>query len=101
MRVTGKDKLADFMKRHPQARGPLKAWLAEAESARWMQWADIKNRYPSADLISGASGKSPGHRVVFNIKGNNYRLVVQVYFNQGNAIIERIGTHAEYSKWKL
>lgn len=98
MRILGRDKLASFMRKHPQARRALEAWLAEAENVCWKQWADIKVRYPSADLIAG---KSAGRRVVFNIKGNDYRLAVQVYFNQGTVVIERIGTHAEYSKWKL
>lgn len=98
MRILGKDKLTSFKKKHPQSRGPLDAWHAEAKDAEWRQWADIKARYPSADLISGTSA---GHRVVFNIKGNDYRLAVQVYFNQGMVVIERIGTHAEYSKWNL
>lgn len=97
MRILSTDKLDGFMKKHPPSRGPLKAWLAEAKAAEWRQWADIKARFPSADLING---KSAGHRVVFNIKGNDYRLAVQVYFNQGMVVIERIGTHAEYSKWK-
>jgi len=98
MRILRKDKLDGFMKKHPQSRGPLKAWLAEAEAAEWRQWADIKARYPAADLIAS---QSSGHRVVFNIKGNDYRLAVLVYFNQGMVVIERIGTHAEYSKWNL
>lgn len=94
MRVVGRDKLETFKKSHPQARGPLDAWLVEAQAAKWEKWADIKARYSSADSV----GKN---RVVFNIKGNNFRLVVLVYYAYGQVIVEKVGTHADYSKWKL
>lgn len=98
MRILGKDKLSSFMKMHPRSRGPLAAWLKEAEAAQWRQWADIKGRHPAADLIGS---KSIGHRVIFNIKGNDYRLAALIYFNQGMIIVERIGTHAQYDKWNM
>lgn len=94
MRVLGRDKLEAFKKKHPQARGPLDTWLAEAGAAEWRKWADIKERYPKADWLGN-------NRVVFNIKGNDFRLVVLVYFQMGQVIVERIGTHAEYDKWQL
>jgi len=94
MRVVGKDKLLAFKKEQPQSRAPLNAWLIEAEEAKWAQWADIKKRYPKADWL----GKN---RVVFDIKGNSFRLVALVYFRMGSVIIERVGTHAEYDKWHL
>lgn len=98
MRVVGRDKLTQFMKKHPQARSPLAGWLAEAESTRWARWADINDRFPTADLVPGGG---IGSRVVFNIKGHDYRLLAQVYFRQHTVVIQRVGTHAEYSKWKL
>lgn len=106
MRILGRDKLVSFMRRHARSRGPLKAWLAEAEKANWTKWADIKARYPSADLIAeGAKSRNArlntGHRVVFNIKGNDFRLLITAYFKHSMVMIERIGTHAQYSKWKL
>lgn len=94
MRVLGRDKLDAFKKKHPQSRVPLNAWLTEAQTANWGQWADIKDRFRSADWLGNG-------RVVFNIKGNDFRLVVQVFFKQGNVIIERVGTHTEYDKWRL
>lgn len=94
MRVTGRDKLEAFKRKHPQSRGPLNAWLAETRNASWQQWADIKALYPRADWIGN-------NRVVFDIKGNKFRLVVIVYFKMGQVIIERVGTHAEYDKWQL
>lgn len=94
MLVVGRQKLIDFMMEHPQARVPLTSWLAEAKEASWAKWADIKSRYRSADLIKDG-------KVVFNIKGNSFRLVVLVYFARGVLKVDRIGTHAEYSKWTL
>lgn len=94
MRVVGRDKLEAFKRKHPQSRGPLDAWLAEARSAQWRKWSDIKVKFPKADWI----GKG---RVVFDIKGNDFRLVVLVYFQMGQVIVERVGTHAEYDKWRL
>ena len=94
MRVVGRDKLEAFKKKQPQSRGPLDAWLAEAKDAKWDKWADIKSRFPKADWLGN-------NRVVFDIKGNDFRLVVLVYFRMGRVIIERVGTHAEYDKWRL
>jgi mRNA interferase HigB len=61
----------------------------EAEDARWQSPADIKARYRSADFL-------PGNRVVFNIKGNHYRLVVKIHYNTGVVYIRFVGTHEEY-----
>lgn len=94
MLVVGRKKLTDFMKRHPQARAPLQAWLTEAIAASWKMWADVKTRYPNADLVRDG-------KVVFNIKGNSFRLVVLVSYAKGVLVIDRVGTHAEYSKWTL
>lgn len=102
MRVLGKDKLTSFMRKHARSRDSLRAWLVEVEKARWQKWADVKRRYPSADLIGTNDKESTGgHTVVFNIKGNDFRLVVKVYFRQSIVMIDRIGTHAQYSKWQL
>ncbi len=94
MQVLGRHLLENFKRQHPQARKSLDAWLQEAIEAKWTQWADIKARYPSADWLSG-------NRVVFNIKGNDYRLLVLVTFSCGVVKVERVGTHADYDKWKL
>ena len=63
--------LRDFWTRYRQAEQPLKAWFSEVEKANWTGPADIKRRYRTADFL-------PGDRVVFNISGNNYRLIVRV-----------------------
>lgn len=82
------------MRKHANSRASLSAWLDDAEAAEWKTSQDIRNRYRSADFLSG-------NRVVFDIGGNNYRLVVLVRCHNGVLLIQKIGTHAEYSKWKL
>lgn len=94
VRVSGRDKLDKFKRKHPDARGPLNAWEAEVRSAKWRKWADIKAVFPAASWLENG-------RVVFDIKGNHFRLVVRIHFGLGQVIVERIGTHAEYSKRQL
>ena len=68
--------------------------MNEAAEAVWAGPQDIKDRFPSASLLSE-------NRVVFNIGGNNYRLLVRVAYNTGVVVILAVGTHAEYDKWDL
>ena len=91
MKVLGRDKLAKFSKKHANAKGALDAWFDEAKKSNWKTPQDIKNRYRSADIISD-------NRVIFNIKGNHYRLVVKVKYQNGIAVIEWVGTHSQYDK---
>jgi mRNA interferase HigB len=91
--VTGRGVLSDFIKRHGDVRGQVAAWLAEAEAAKWKSQQDVRARYPSVSFI--------GARAVFNLKGPKYRLVTTIAFNTGVVHVERMGTHAEYNKWKL
>lgn len=76
---------------HKDAQGPLKAWLAEARSAQLSSPQDVKNRYASASIIAN-------NRVVFNIKGNDYRLIVAIAYQMQYVYVKFIGTHAEYDK---
>jgi mRNA interferase HigB len=92
MRLVGKDLLAQFAKQHAAIRAPLGAWIFEVEEAHWTGPADIKARYPSASFLSG-------NRVIFNIKGNTYRIETKVSYEITVVLVKRIGTHAEYSKW--
>lgn len=94
MRIAGRNKLTKFMRKHARAHPSLSSWLAAAEEASWKTPQDIKERFRSADFLSE-------NRVIFNISGNNYRLVVLVRYVEGQLLILRIGTHAEYDKWKL
>lgn len=91
MRVIAVKALREFWTKHTDAEQPLKSWYKEATSNRWNSPNDIKQRYPSADIL-------PDDRVVFNIKGNTYRLIVKIHYNTGIVYIRHIGTHAEYDK---
>lgn len=94
MKVLNIEKIHTFCRKHNQAKGALDSWYDEVTGEAWKTTQDIRNRYNSADFL-------PGNRVIFNIKGNNYRLVVEVIYKAGMVIIERVGTHAEYDRWRL
>jgi mRNA interferase HigB len=94
MKVLGRDKLAEFSRNHANVKRALDAWFSEAEEAIWSTPQDIKNRYSSADILAD-------NRVIFNIKGNHYRLVVKVKYQNGIAVVEWVGTHAQYDKQRF
>ena len=94
MKVVGKPKLESFVQAHADVRGPASAWLLEVEEAEWSTPQDIKDRYPHASLITG-------ERVVFNLKGKKYRVDVKVSYSNSIVLIKRLGTHAEYNRWKF
>ncbi len=89
MKVIAIGTLKAYWKRNPKAEAPLKAWYDEAKKATWKTPQDIKNAYRSASFIAN-------NRVIFNIKGNDYRLVVAIAYQLGIAYIKFVGTHAEY-----
>jgi mRNA interferase HigB len=91
MRVIAKRTLRAFWRRVPQAEQPLSAWYADARAADWESPAAIKQRYPSASLL-------PRNRVVFNIVGNKYRLVVQINYPYRVVYVRFVGTHADYDR---
>jgi len=92
--IAGRQLIEKFIRKHANSKASLSAWLDEADEAEWETPQDIKDRYRSADFLSG-------NRVIFDIGGNNYRLMVLVRYRNGMLLIQKIGTHAEYSKWKL
>ena len=94
MRVNGREKRQDFISRHAQAKSPIQSWLREVEQALWLGPQDIKNRFQSASFLSE-------NRVVFNLGGNKFRLMVVVAYVNGVVLVKQVGTHAEYNKWKL
>ena len=94
MVIAGRDKLQKLAKKHGDARGPLGAWIREAEAAAWRRMASVKARYPNASILSG-------NRVVFDIKGNRYRVLAQIAFGTQRVAILRAGTHVEYDRWNL
>ena len=85
MRVIGVPILEEFMRGHLELKKPVQAWLAEARNATWKTPHEIKK----------------GGRVVFNLKGNKYRLVVRIDYRMQIVRIEKIGTHDEYDGWDL
>lgn len=91
MKVIAIGALRSFWERHPAAEQPLKAWYDEARHASWRSPRDIKARYASASFVGR-------NRVVFNIKGNDYRLVVAVACRFQAVYIKFIGSHAEYDR---
>jgi mRNA interferase HigB len=91
VRVIAKRTLRDFWLSHADSEQQLKAWYNEAEQADWNAPSEIKKTYPSASILED-------NRVVFNIKGNTYRLIVRINYKYGIVWIRFIGTHAEYDK---
>ena len=94
MRVIGIKKMDDFIQMHADAKTWLRSWLAEARNSEWRYPNDIKSRYKSASILDK-------NRVIFNIKGNNYRMEIQVSYENKVVIIKRLGTHAEYDRWDI
>ncbi|MBP6018661.1 MAG: type II toxin-antitoxin system HigB family toxin [Burkholderiaceae bacterium] len=91
MRVIAISTLRRFWEIHPPAEQPIKAWVDEANQAIWTQPSDIKAHYRSASVLKN-------RRIVFNIKGNDYRLIVAIAYRLGIVYVKFIGTHAEYDK---
>ncbi|MDJ0634077.1 MAG: type II toxin-antitoxin system HigB family toxin [Xenococcaceae cyanobacterium MO_188.B29] len=91
MRIIARSTLRSFWEQYPDAEQPLKAWFNEASRADWQSPSDIKSLYRNASILAN-------NRVVFNIKGNNYRLIVHVRYDIGIIFIRFIGTHKEYDK---
>ena len=91
MQIISIKTLREFWRVHASAETPLKAWYHEARQARWRSFHDIRNRHRHADVL-------PGNRVVFDLKGNTYRLVVRINYQSGCIFIRFIGTHADYDK---
>lgn len=73
------------------AEGPLKAWVAEVRLAQWSSPQDVKNQYANASIVGN-------NRVVFNIKGNDHRLIVAIAYRMQYVYVKFIGTHAEYDR---
>ncbi len=81
--------LLAFAAKHPAARQAILSWCDELKKSKWSRSADIKARYASASILKS-------RRVVFNLKEDDYRLVVAVAYNTGFVFVKFIGTHAEY-----
>lgn len=89
MRIIAVSRLRTFWLKHPDAGQALRAWVDEVKHATWKRPADIKDQYRSASFLRN-------RRVVFNIKGNDYRLVVSVAYRFQAVYVKFVGTHAAY-----
>ena len=92
MRLVGRNKLEQFKRKHADVRAWISAWVAEVEDAEWRSPQDIKDRYASASVINRTV-------IIFNVKGNSYRLEVHVSYEAQVVVVIRWGTHAEYNSW--
>lgn len=90
MWIIAPKRLKEFWRRFPDAEESLKAWLQIVGKADWTKPSDVRALYGSVDFV--------GDRAVFNIRGNNYRLVTYIYYQGHVVYIRFIGTHAEYDK---
>ena len=91
MRTIAKRALRVFWERHPQAKGPLEAWHQEVARAEWAHPSAVKAQFNSASLL-------PDNRVVFNIGGNKYRLVVKINYPFRIVYVRFVGSHREYDQ---
>ena len=91
MRVIAKKILREFWEKQNDSEEQLKTWYKEASKAVWTSPNDIKSEYPKASILKSS-------RVVFDICGNKYRLIVQINYSRKWAFIRFIGTHSEYDK---
>ena len=91
MRIIALGTLCDFWIKHPDALEPLSAWYAVVSRVRWPSPMHVKAAYRHASFLAE-------NRVVFNIKGNDYRLVVAMHYNRQIAYIRFIGTHRQYDQ---
>ena len=90
MRIFNRRTLRDACAKHRPAAEALRAWWAEAEKASWASMADVRAHFPTADRVAD--------RIIFNIKGNKYRLVVAYDVPRHSLFIKFVGTHAEYDR---
>lgn len=91
MKIIDSEKLEQFIYKHADAARAIQKWIEVCEAADWKHHSDLKNDFLSADYVGN-------NRYVFNIKGNNYRLVTVVTFFAGRMVIRFIGTHSDYDK---
>lgn len=91
MHIVSIKTLREFWESHPDAEQPLRAWYAIARRAQWRSPTDVKAEYASASVVGG-------NRIVFNIKGNTYRLIVIAEYRKGRLFVRFVGTHSEYDR---
>jgi mRNA interferase HigB len=94
LRVISKKRLREFWEQNSDAETPLRVWYSISKRATWKNLAETKRDFPSADLA--------GKCTVFNIKGNDYRLIVKIEYAKQTIFIKHVLSHKEYDKekWK-
>jgi mRNA interferase HigB len=94
VRVVGREKIADFQKKHADSAAPLGRWIRIVEASAWKTTADVRATFGSADFAGG--------KVIFNIGGNKYRLISVISFEIRIVSVESVLTHQEYDRerWK-
>ncbi|MDE6311111.1 MAG: type II toxin-antitoxin system HigB family toxin, partial [Muribaculaceae bacterium] len=93
MNIVAKKTLVDYYTKHPGARDALEDWYARTRKSHWSCFADVKESFNSVDSVGN-------QHYVFNIKGNDFRLIVVIQFRHEYVYIRFVGTHAEYDKIK-
>ena len=91
MRIYSRRTLRDYWTRHADAEDALASWHKQVERADWSTPADVTALFPTASILSN-------NRVVFRIRGNSYRLVVEIFYEGRLVFIKFVGTHAEYDR---
>lgn len=91
MKLIGIGLLHNFCKKHADCRKWISCWIKDVGNSHWINTHDIKSRYPSASFLAE-------NVIVFNVRGNNYRMEVQLSLKHRIVAIKWIGTHAEYSR---
>ena len=91
MRILGRNRLADFVTAHTDARAWIENWIAEAERTQWRSPQDVKAMYSTASFLAD-------NVVIFNVKGNRYRMETLIAYQTGSVVVRWIGTHAEYDR---
>jgi len=91
MRLIGTEILKAFSNRHADVASQINNWVSDVRNARWQNPMDIKERYRSASVLKG-------NIVIFNVKGNDYRLEVKIDYQREIVNVTWIGTHSEYDK---
>ena len=94
MHIISRKALRQFWEQHPESQSPLSRWYKVASKTDFGSFNELRNTFPSADRV--------GEFIVFNIGGNNYRLIASIHFNRGKVYIRHILTHSEYDRgaWK-
>jgi len=91
MRIFSRKILREFWEKHPDAQNPLQTWYLDVKHANREKSSDIKVVYQTASFLKN-------NRIIFNIKGNTYRIVIVVHYKNGDVFIRFVGTHSEYDR---